>query len=398
MNTAILSPSQVLQVVTPPPAAGSLWPRFIDPRCAVALGGLAGNNAHGAGFMHGVQCSGVAPVLITCTSGQIRIVDAYLQGLDLLAFTRQRLLPPCGKATDANIAFNTLFWFRPPIRATLWPELPIDLAGNVLRSVGRFWSAPQDYSFWREALSLWPARTLQPWDTDGEFEEIAERFNAREDIGIVFNAYDFEQGVEHVYMNEQAFRLTGKRAQRSTSRPWVVYAPITAEALRDALRLYEYGFEDHPDQIDGAYIRDLIVSEIPHADNAIATICVVRPQARGWKGPAPTSLIEREDLKTEVNFNGSYLGERQRIDWVNRLLEAAERSGVRPTLAEALRADPGNPLGVLLNGRRVTIVEVPLQGQRGWLDYALESQAVFDAALRHAQSLWRCEAEAALPA
>ncbi|NTV62179.1 MAG: hypothetical protein HGA65_01410, partial [Oscillochloris sp.] len=52
------------------------------PEIAFALGGLAGNNAHGAGFLHAaLNHTGhdLTPSMISCTSGQIYWVWQYLQ-------------------------------------------------------------------------------------------------------------------------------------------------------------------------------------------------------------------------------------------------------------------------------------------------------------------------------
>jgi len=50
------------------------------PTVGFALGGLAGNNAHGAGFLQAALDAGVEPQMISCTSGQIRWVFEYLRG------------------------------------------------------------------------------------------------------------------------------------------------------------------------------------------------------------------------------------------------------------------------------------------------------------------------------
>ena len=47
-----------------------------------ALGGLAGNNAHGAGFLQAALDTGVTPEMISCTSGQLLWVWYYLRLLD----------------------------------------------------------------------------------------------------------------------------------------------------------------------------------------------------------------------------------------------------------------------------------------------------------------------------
>ena len=69
-----------------PPKYPQVGPRTFEPiqeegSFALALGGLAGNNAHGAGVIEALYRNGKKPKLITCTSGQIRYVEAYLRGL-----------------------------------------------------------------------------------------------------------------------------------------------------------------------------------------------------------------------------------------------------------------------------------------------------------------------------
>ena len=54
-----------------------------DVRVAFALGGLAGNNAHGAGFLQAALDENVRPNLISCTTGQILWVARYLDALKL---------------------------------------------------------------------------------------------------------------------------------------------------------------------------------------------------------------------------------------------------------------------------------------------------------------------------
>ena len=47
-----------------------------------ALGGLAGNNAHGAGFLQAALDTRVTPEMISCTSGQLLWVWHYLRLLN----------------------------------------------------------------------------------------------------------------------------------------------------------------------------------------------------------------------------------------------------------------------------------------------------------------------------
>jgi hypothetical protein len=70
----------------------------ISGETVFALSGLGGNNAHGAGFLAAAQDvagpEGDRPALfsdlkmITCTSGTIASVAAYLQGQDLRAMVQ----------------------------------------------------------------------------------------------------------------------------------------------------------------------------------------------------------------------------------------------------------------------------------------------------------------------
>ena len=46
---------------------------------AFALGGLGGSNSHGVGFLAAAQEAKVNPALISCTSGQIHWVAAFLE-------------------------------------------------------------------------------------------------------------------------------------------------------------------------------------------------------------------------------------------------------------------------------------------------------------------------------
>ena len=45
---------------------------------AFAMGGLAGNNAHGAGFLQAALERRIQPKMISCTSGQIGRVNSFV--------------------------------------------------------------------------------------------------------------------------------------------------------------------------------------------------------------------------------------------------------------------------------------------------------------------------------
>ena len=209
------------------------------------------------------------------------------------------------------------------------PEFSRDIAKNMTRSMREFFTSPTTFSMWRELYRLMPARSLVSQDLilhPDLFKEISDVFNDDSadghGIGVIFNAYDFVEGHEHVFMNRKAAELTGHTpGTNSNSRDWVRYRAITPEAVRDALRLYEYGFDLPGNLIDGAYLRGIILNEIPHAKNGISTIVVGRPLTSRWLGDAPSSLTELRDMQTEVNFHGSYLGEKGHIELINQLID-----------------------------------------------------------------------------
>ena len=182
-------------------------------------------------------------------------------------------------------------------------------------------------------------------------------------IGIIFNAYDFVKGEEHVFMNAKAAALTGHNlGMKSNRRNWVRYEAITPNAVRDALRLYEYGFDQPGNLIDGAYLRGIILNEIPHSENGISKIVVGRPLTSRWLGDAPSSLTELRDMQTEVNFHGSYLGEKGQIELINQMIAT------------------NHPVPPQPNATHIDIYEVEMDRQRGWWEYVLECEDVFNSA------------------
>jgi hypothetical protein len=83
----------------------------------------------------------------------------------------------------------------------------------------------------------------------------------------------------------------------------------------EALWIYEYGFEGRR-AVDGAYFRQIMLAECSRARR----IFVARPIQAKWRDAMPVTWGEKEDLKTEIFFNASYLGELFRIELVNRFL------------------------------------------------------------------------------
>lgn len=348
---------------------------------AFAMGGLAGNNSHGAGFLQAALERGVRPVMISCTSGQILWVSRYLQlqngepGPDLREMLRNdiREVNPTG---NVNYALAELAMFGKtgvfaPAHGAYLGDL-IDNVCNVWRDLA---TRPSEVLLMKKWLELLPCRQLVPDFPPEFFENIANVFRqaslpqgkggGRLPVGIIFNSYNPRSGEEHVYLNDQARELlharsrSGKRKYDpgcgSDYRDRTFYQDIDAKAVRDALWLYQYGFDRKSDGfVDGAYFRGIILSELAVADR----IFCVRPINHRWQGDLPRNYPELEDLKTEIGFDGAYCGERYQIELINRLLEKLN----------------ANDKGAY---HHIDLQELEIKRPRGYFDYLFESEQVF---------------------
>ena len=343
----------------PLPPAGAIPEKSLRTRSAVALGGLAGNNAHGAGFLEALRRSGKVPRMVTCTSGQILHVAKWLQGVDIQVFFEESLqqTQPFGSWLDGNLIYKQLSANSQVIRPSTG-EFPLDVLANIGRSWHRAWTDPTNFSLFRELYNVMPARSLVPAFPGDFYSGIADALNGAK-IGVVFNAYNFEDGREYVYMNEAALTLTGKKLGIHGNKSWIDYQPINAATAEQALYLYQYGFKASTQTVDGAYVRDVVLSEIPSENNEIDRIAAVRPQPDNWLGGPPLSNVDLQSLQTQVAFNATYIGERERIRLMNRL------SG-------KLKGDT--------QPRQVSILELPLAEARTWWDYVVESEQIFRSA------------------
>lgn len=345
-----------------------------QPKVAFALGGLAGNNAHGAGFLQAALDHGVEPALISCTSGQIRWVLHYLKARkqadstnalrklfaqELAAIKKTGLL-------NLDVALLATMGKKNVFRPSYEHMLP-DFLRNAGEVANRLMHHKGNMLLSDQLMSLIPGRSLVPDSPESYFEEIVAEYNAA-DIGLAFNAYNPQEGVEYVYLNPKAMELmhdpaapeSYKRDRRSEHRPYRYYKGIDVAAVKDALWLYQYGFYDKQTKfVDGAYFRDQMLAELAVAD----LIFSVRPINHKWLGELPHTYQGVEDLKTEVGFNGTYAAERDQIMLINKLLKKGY-------------LDPSKGRGF----HHVELVELEMAMQRGYFDYMLESQDVFDSA------------------
>jgi hypothetical protein len=336
-----------------------------DPGVAFALGGLAGNNAHGAGFLQAALDRKIRPKYLSCTSGQILWAYYYLIAdpdkkdslRDILAEAISGIQP--FHQPDADLAYLVVRG-KPGVMRLASYEIALDTYKNMLSAfvdMAHNWGRT---FYLKEFLGTLPARTMVPLFEDEFFKQISETFNGS-DIAIMFNSYEPRQGIEYVHLNEAAREQLGlDPGSKKSYRDRTIYRDITYNYVRSGLWLYQFGFGDRFNAIDGAYYRQIILSELAKAH----TIYIARPINKKWLGELPTSLLSLEDMKTELNFNGTYHAERDRILLVNKWVR--ERVLDRKKYHE------------------ISLYEIEIESQECFFDYVFEKMELFDAARHHA--------------
>lgn len=346
-----------------------------DRRFSFALGGLAGNNAHGAGLLQAAIDGDMHPDMITCTSGQIYWVFHYLRAQTNVAGNLQQVLredidntAPTGNA-NLDMALLAARGREGVFRLTYLQEYPLDVLKNSFAATIDLWQQGGKAFYLKELLKVWPARTVKSLLEPSFFETVSNTLN-QSSIGIAFNSYDPRQGIEIVHLNDRAKDLLGGKqaGDKSSYRDRTLYKDITPQYVRDGLWIYEYGFGEHSSMVDGAYYRQIMLSELAKAkvNSAASTeksIVIARPINTKWIGDLPQTWVAREDLKTEVNFNGLYQGERDKIKLINRFIEDR-------VFSEELRE----------KYQRVQLVELEIESQESFFDYVFEDMEVFDSA------------------
>jgi hypothetical protein len=331
-----------------------------------------------------------------CTSGQLRWAYESLRGPEArqgasLRDVMEEMIAgedPYGNKT-LDLAALSLYGMPGVLRPD-WAGFFAESLQNATATITRVVRARGDVIPLQEALKTIPCHLLEP-EPGTFFEDASDLFN-NHDVGVVFNSFNAVAGVENVYLNEAARRLLnrGKSAPRRSYAPGTpskyrgrtFYQAITPEAVRDALWLYNYGFDpgDRPENemfVDGAYFREIILNELTPVDR----IYVARPINHRWLGPLPTNYADLEDFKTKLNFNGTYDGERHQIFLINKLFRDGALKRTEPDPDTQVRGD--------LSGRKrdrnggyhpIELIEVEIEIQRGYLDYVFEDMAVFDRA------------------
>ncbi len=332
-------------------------------KVAFALGGLGGSNSHGVGFLAAAREAKLEPSMISCTSGQIHWVAAYLNNENL----EEKLAEQIALMPKLPEPFSLLSGLPLAIRGlpgVFKPAFSQQMIENMFKKP----PVTREEVFDR----LFPAQTTIPTRDPKFFADIAKTFNDSP-IAIFFNSCNPSTGVENVHVNGPARAYMAARYQRlgdSEAEKAILdggsdvtfnrrrLKDITPEYVEAALWLLQYGFvkkfgPEGEYLFDGAYRRQLIVRELCGAD----AIFVVRPQSYSWQGDLPTNYFEMEDFKIEIMFNGSYGGELSSIRLLNYFIDKK--------VLDNTKCHP------------VELVEVEIEINRGYFDYFFESMDVY---------------------
>lgn len=333
-------------------------------KVAFALGGLAGNNAHGVGFLQAMLDKRVEPEIISCTSGQIFWLAKYLEekkgSCDLSIEMEKHVIK------EENIDFNRInlaLFGKKDVFRFAYQEYSADMFLNTQKACFNIFSGQPDVI--KNLSRILPGRTLVPMFPDEFFENISKIFNDSKGVGVAFNSYDPMRGIEYVCLNKKAADLLFHNQQGSKNgkyRQRTEYRKITPERVKEALWLYQYGFENDRVIFDGAYFRQIMLSELVVANK----IYVARPINKQWIGNLPNTYIGLEDLKTETSFNGTYAGERDKIYLINKLVEEARESKEKCPVLEKYHI--------------IDLIEIEIESQEGFFDYTCEKMEIFNKA------------------
>src|SRR5436190_4072896 len=174
-------------------------------KIAFALGGLAGNNAHGAGFLEATLEKRVEPTMISFTSGQILWVSRYLACLKSGTTGLRALLAEdieeirAFQSVDLDLAKLSLFG-KPGVFRPAGAAYVADAWRNTSVSIRHLLLDQRDQFVARRLLEVWPCRLLVPDFPDSFFDQISQSFNEENKIGLVFNSYNPHDGCERVYL------------------------------------------------------------------------------------------------------------------------------------------------------------------------------------------------------
>lgn len=268
------------------------------PVTGLALGGIGGFNAHDAGVLSALYDSAIVPDIITCTSGAIFWTHEFLVRPEQIREEVERQV----EAVEGANALAVALLGDPGIFAPAYQQYWMR------------WLQPWKTLSWKELFDrLLPAQIYEPKRRPQDFVAMADVFN-HSTIPIVFNAFAISRGRELLFCNPPAFDFLGVTAGHSRSARLLEdeitteYRPIDAGAVEAALWLVLYGLEHQYEGeivVDGAYHRQLIISELSMCD----IIYAVKPQSDAWHGAPPSNHFEVQNFNTEMWFNSSFAAE-----------------------------------------------------------------------------------------
>lgn len=323
---------------------------------AFSLAGLGGFNAHGAGFLQAARDSRVEPNLVTATSGQIVVLEAYLRGVPDLG---KALLEPFDETNPFTQMQILLFGYKGIFEPAL--------GENITRLM-----RPPYFGFGIDFMAdrFLPAQLYKPTRSRETIARIVETFN-RHKTGVVFNAYDPAAGTGMLFGNDAARDLMDKDSKIPLSKGQKSTDPRTAKkgkaespihkidekAVEAALWLSLYGFAGTPrGLIDGAYHRSTILSELHSFDDVFSC----RPLANGWRdNTLPQNYFDVQDWNTEMWFSVGYKAEVDAMKRINSLVQQG-----------AFKDDA--------KMKEVGLWEVEPDTPAGYFNYFVERQSVYD--------------------
>lgn len=319
------------------------------PVVAMALGGVGGFNAHDAGVLSAAHECGLTPDIITCTSGAIFWTHLFLTDPDSIRAQVEQQAAEVNGATALQVAvLGDPGVFRPAYASYL----------------ARWFTPPSGPPVRALLDRLFPAQLYQPTLTPEFFTQVAEDLS-RASTPVAFNAYAVSSGHELVFCNQAAFAFLG--LSPGHTRPHDIpgddvvteYQPIDADAVRAALWLTLYGFANRyqgETAIDGAYQRQLIMSELTRCD----VIYAIKPQASAWRARPPGNYFEVQDFVTEMGLNASF---------------AAEVAGLRAARLDDTRGP-------------IRIEPITLHRPLGYFNYFVEKLPVYTEAYEQARKVF----------
>jgi hypothetical protein len=252
---------------------------------AFALGGLAGNNAYGAGFLQAALEHEVRPTYLSCSSGQLLWVYRYLlAGHPEAESLREALAKDIAgleafHQPDADLVHLAVHG-KPGVFRLASYEIALDTYKNMLSAFVEMAHNWGRTFFFKEFLGTLPARTLVPLFDDKFFSDISNVFNAS-DIAILFNSYDPRQGIEYVHMNASARERLGLApGDKKSYRSRTIYRDVTPQYVRDALWLYQYRCTTRSQNAHGTEEREVLYPWHPWAGRPVHVHEVI--EKAGW--------------------------------------------------------------------------------------------------------------------